>query len=323
MAATITLTQLISEFGTYIGTNQKDILKLLTQKTKSQEYMTTVVSKDLEYRASKAVIDDMVQGFQKAWTTKGTPAFTPISIPQRRHKFDLEFYPDEVFETWLGFLTDETKDRKSWPITKYIIEQLIMPKIADNRELKLIGLGNYAAVQEGVAQATGLSMDGFITILNDLKDASDTDVNWITPSEGTITDSNAVDWFNEFADSIGSLYQGVPMNIFCSARNFRRYSRKEKELYGVNPAFTYGSAKIDGTPFTIVPLPSIGNRDNVFATPKENFIRLINGNDGASNIAVENVDRKIKIYGDWHESVGFGIKEAIFAFAPNQASASA
>lgn len=323
MADTITLASLISEFGTYIGTNQKDILKLLTQRTASQQYMTTVMTKDLEWRAAKAVIDDIVQGFQKDWTAKGTPAFTPISIPQRRHKFDLEFYPDEVFSTWLGFLADETKDRKSWPITRYIIEQLIVPKVLDNRELKLIGLGNYAAPVTGQAQATGASMDGFLTILEDLDDASDTDVNWITPSAGGITDANIVDWMEEFADAISTLYQGMAMNVFVSNKNFRRYVRKDRELHGTMPSFETLNTKIYGTNLNLVALPSMGNKNMVFTTPKENFIRLINANDGASNIAIESIDRKVKVFADWHESVGFAIKEAIFAYVPQEESESA
>jgi len=38
-------------------------------------------------------------------------------------------------ETWLGFLGDEASDRKVWPITRYIIEQLILPKVLDNLSL--------------------------------------------------------------------------------------------------------------------------------------------------------------------------------------------
>ena len=37
---------------------------------------------------------------------------------------------------------------------------------------------------------------------------------------------------------------------------------------------------------------------------------------GASNITVESIDRQIKVFADWYESVGFGIEEAVFAFVP-------
>ena len=41
MAETISLAQLKAAFGTYVGTNQKDILRLLTQPTYSETFMTT------------------------------------------------------------------------------------------------------------------------------------------------------------------------------------------------------------------------------------------------------------------------------------------
>ena len=42
----------------------------------------------------------------------------------------------------------------------------------------------------------------------------------------------------------------------------------------------------------------------------------MNRNNGASSISVESVDRQIKVFADWYESVGFGIEEAVFAFVP-------
>lgn len=329
MSATISVSELISEFGTYIGTNQKDILQKLVQKTFSQNFMTTKASRDLEYRAAQAVIDDVVQGFQKAWTTKGTPEFTPISISQRRHKVDLEFYPDEVFESWLGFLTDEKTDRKTWPISRYIIEQLLVPKVNDNRELKLIAKGDYEAVVAGTAQATGKSMDGFCTILKDKYTEGTSNINFFNDAStfisGGPTSSNIVTFLETFVDWIDELYQGIEMPIFVSNAWYRAYMRKYRNLYGSNADFMKEDARsvVDFSLNRLQPLPSMAGENVMFCTPKPNFIRLINQNEGASNINLENVDRKIKVYADWHESVGFGIEEAIFAYVPESSESSA
>lgn len=314
-AATITVSEIVSEFGTYLGTAQQQILKLLTQPTFSQQYMTTIASKDLEYRMAKAVIDDIVQGFQRAWTPKGTPAFTPRSIPQRRHKIDLQFYPDEVVDSWLGFLTTEDVDRKTWPITRYIMEQLVIPKVTDNRELKLIGKGDYASPSDGSAQATGLSMDGFCTILEDLKDDGGSAVNFIELEK--LTTTNIFDQIEYFASQVAPLYQDLSMNVFVSRSLFSYYMKRRRDLHGQDTNYNGFSSLLEGTNMTLVALPSMAGKDIIFATPKENFIRLINRNDGASNIAVENVDRLVKVYADWYEAVGFGIEEAVFASVPD------
>jgi hypothetical protein len=321
MAETISLSELKLEFGTYIGTKQTDILKLLTQPTESEKFMTTIPTTDLEYRAAKAVIDDLVQGFQKAWTPKGTPTFTPIAIPQRRHKVDLAFYPDEVFDSWLGFLADESKSRAEWPITRYIIEQLLIPKVNDNRELKLIGKGDYAAVTPDSAQATGLSMDGFCTILKDLKVAGTSNVNFLTLT-GDMTDEGIFDLIEEFASKVNETYQSIEMRVFVSRSWYAKYHRRRRDLHGMDTNYNGSKDIIEGTNMILTPLPSMTGENIIFATPKENFIRVINRNVGASNLQVESVDRQIKVFADWHESVGFGIEEAIFAYIPDESSAS-
>ncbi len=195
--ATITIAELVSEFGTWLGKSQKDIKTLLLQPTVSTQYMTRVMQDD-EFRAAKAVIDDLVQGFQKDWTPKGTAEFTPITINHRRHKVDMEFYPDEVVGSWLGFLAAEEKNRTDWPITRYIIEKLMMAKIAENRELKMYGTGVYEVPTEGVAQAVGKSMDGFCTILKAKYLAGTSGIHFIPV--GTFTNTDIVDQVDDFAD---------------------------------------------------------------------------------------------------------------------------
>ena len=179
MSATINVADLVSEFGTYLNQKGRDIFTSLTQPTVSMNYMTTVVSDSLEWRAAHATIGSILQGFQKKWTAKGTPKFTPLSIVQRRHKFDVEFYPDEIFETWLGFLADESKDRKEWPIVRYIIENLLIPQVAHDREIYNIFKGDYEAPVDGVAQAVGKSMDGLGTILEDEYASGTSSINFI------------------------------------------------------------------------------------------------------------------------------------------------
>ena len=321
-AATINLADLKSEFGTYIGTNEQDILKLLTQPTETIKYMTSKFTRDLKWRAAKAYIDSIVQGFQKAWTPKGTAVFTPIEIEQRRHKFDVEFYPDEVFESWLGFLADESKSRAEWPISRYIIEQLIIPKVDEDRELKIIGIGEYASISEGVAQATGLSADGFVTILQNLKDGGTSNVNFINTDLETFTDTNIFEMIENFAKQVSYLYRNRQMRLFLNTYWYMAYHLRRRDLHGLDTNYNGMKDVVEGTNLILTPLPSMGQKNLIFATPKDNFIRVLNLNEGASNIFFETIDRKLKVWGDWHEAPGFAIEEAIFAHVPGAGSES-
>jgi hypothetical protein len=322
MAATITITQLVSEFGTWLGQNQNQIKTLLLQPTESTKYMTRVMQDD-EFRTAKGVIDDLVQGFQKDWTPKGTPEFTPLTINHRRHKVDVAFYPDEVMGSWLGFLAAENLNRTAWPITRYIIEKLMMAKIAENRELKMYGTGEYEVPTEGVAQAVGKSMDGFCTTLKAKYLAGTSKINFIPV--GTFINNDIVDQVDDFADGIAELYQSISMNIFISNKWFRAYLRRRKQLEGGNIDYKgMNSLLIDGTNLTLCPLPSMAGEDLIFATPKENFIWLTKINDGPSSLFIETSKREVIVYADWHENIDFAIEEAVFcAISGDESSASA
>lgn len=314
----IDVSKLKAAFGTYLQTNQKEILLSLIQKTVSQNYMKTVATKDQEWRAAQAVITNLVQGFQKAYTPSGNATFTPLSIVQRRHKFDMEFYPDDVYDSWVAFLYDETKDRKDWPITKFMIEQLIVPKVNENRELLLIGKGVYAAPTPGQVQNTGKSMDGFCTILEAEYNDIATKMNFFDGGDsGPLDKENVVEFIEEFVDFISELYQGIAMNVFVSPTWLRAYRRKYRDTYGTNTDFKGETDIVLDSNKKLVALPSMAGKDIVFCTPKENFIRMINSNEGASSISVESDVRKIIVFADWHESVGFAMSDAVFAYVPD------
>jgi hypothetical protein len=305
-----------------LGANEKDILKVLTQATESMAFMTTVKQND-DFRAAQATVAALVQGFQKGWTPKGTPTFTPLTIAHKRHKFDVEIYPDEIYGSWLGFLADESQTREQWPITKYILYKLLLDQVAQDRELTLIGKGSYADPVDGTAQATGLSMNGFLTILKAQHALGGSSKMNFAQKCVSITSSNVIDQVEKFVDTISGPYQAIPMNVFCSPENLRFYSRKRRDLYGVNQDYTkFGNATIDGTNKTLVALPSMIGSDILFATPKSNFIRLLKMNDGASKPFIETSKRQVFLFADWYENVGFAIAEAVFAFVPDAGSAS-
>lgn len=317
MADTINISEIVSEFQGFVGKNN-DLKKLLLQPTESTKFMTRVMQED-PYRAAKAVIDDLVQGFQKGWTPKGNATFTPIQIDHRRHKIDLEFFPDEIVGTWLGFLAKENTNRTEWPISKYIIYELILKKVAQNRELKMYGTGVYEAVTPDSAQAVGKSMNGFVTILENLHASGTSNVNFIELE--ALTEDNIFEQLELFSDSIDEIYQSIPMNIHLSRAWFKKYLRKRRDLHGGDT--NYDGMKnflIDGTNLTLVPLPSMAGKDVIFCTPSENWIWLTKINDGASSLNIETSKRQIFLYADWHESVGFAIEEAIFAYVPDASS---
>jgi len=325
-ASTMDVSELASEFGSYMSQFgiSLEIIKKLTQATETEKFMTTKLA-ITEWKASKALISSVVQQFSAKWTPLGQAKFTPIVIKNRRHKINVPLTPDEIMDGWLAYLYDENLSPEQMPVTKYIVEQLILPKVDEDRELRLIGKGVYEELGGYVAendpgQATGKSMDGFITILKKEK-ASGTSAISFADLE-TLTDENIVDQMNKFVDGIDELYQDKPMPIFCSNKLYKMYKRAYQKIYPVTKNNDETDDNIDFSPQRLQKLPSMAGEMVFFCTPKENFIRLQHKNSGASKIFMEKRRYDVEVMAEWWEAPGFAIGEAVFAYVPDEDSES-
>lgn len=321
---TIDVDDLKSEFGTYISQTEKPIMKALTQPTESMKFMTTHQAIE-KWEASKSLISSVVQQFVAKWTPLGKSEFTPITITNKRHKINVPITPDEINMSWLSFLYDESLTPEQMPITKYIINELILPKVAEDREMLLIATGVYSTVglndEDGEAgQPTGRSMDGFITTLKKMYEAKLTtyaDVNFINFGTSTlgvpVTAANIQDKMEEFVDLIDEKYQPKNMNIFTSQTVYRQYKRAYRDQFPTTKNDD-NSDNVDFSAQRLQPLPSMAGQKHFFATPKENFIRLRNINEGASKIFLQSVNYDVKVFAEWWEGVGFAFQEALFVY---------
>lgn len=315
---TIDVSDLFDEFGTFISQTDKPILQSLTQKTESMNHMTTKVA-ITEWRASHAYISSVVQQFSHKWTPLGSSEFTPITIKNYRHKINVPITPDEINDSWLSHLYDEGLTPEQMPITKFIINNLILPKVEEDRELKLIANGKFTAFGSypdtgDAGQATGGSMDGFITqLVKYYEDKANNNINFI--SLGGITSANIVDKMEQFVDTIDELYQTKKMKIHTAQALYRMYKRAYREEYPLTKNEDAATAnQIDFSSQMIVPLPSMAGSRHFFCTPQDNFIRLRHKNNAASKIWMQTADYDVKVFAEWWEGVGFAFEEAIFAY---------
>lgn len=315
---TIDVDDLKTEFDTFISQTDKPIIQKLTQKTESMMHMTTKVA-ITEWRASQAYISSVVQQFSHKWTPLGASAFTPITIKNRRHKINVPITPDEINDSWLSHLYDEGLTPEQMPITRYIINDLILPKVEEDREMKLIAngkfvdFGTYPSTGDA-GQATGSSMDGFMTQLIELYENKATNnVNFI--ALGAVTSASIVTKMEEFVDSIDELYQTKKMNIFSSMSRYKQYKRAYRDEFPTTKNDDKATSDtIDFSQQMIMPLPSMAQYNHFFCTPKDNFVRLRHKNNGASKIWMQPDDYDVKVFAEWWEGVGFAFEEAIFAY---------
>lgn len=132
----------------------------------------------------------------------------------------------------------------------------------------------------------------------------------------TLTGQDLLDYVNGFVDSISSLFAGK-MEIHCAPELLREYQRAD---FAVNGKYT--GQMIDGqvrfTNFTLIPLSSMYKSPIIFATPKANFVELVDMANASNCIQkIKEYDYDIHVIGEYSLSTGFKVEEAVYAAVPD------
>jgi hypothetical protein len=251
---------------------------------------------------------------------------TPLKIVNRRHKINLPIVPDDITGGYLTYLYNEEVTPDQMPVTKYVIDQLLRPRIADDIEYKMIASGVFdelvpGDVTEGDAgQAPEKSMDGFLTILTAQAALPGTAMNFWTPSVAWSED-NSVEYFEAYAKWVKATNPTlgkVGMNVFCDPDMDETRRKKYREMFPMTKDTDFSNSKIDFSNMTVVPLENMRGTGILFSTPKENFIELhhINEASGATKLFLQLRDYEVRVFGEFWLGVGFAVAEWVFAAMP-------
>ena len=308
------VSQIIAEFGAYYiksDANMSRLVKQLNTRSTTEQAFTTVVTDDTLWRASETRMTRVLQPFQKNWTPIGTLTFVPVAIQNYKMKIDHEEYPDDIEATWLGFLADNSLDRKEWPFIRWFIESELLPQAKLDYEMNEIYDGVYAAPTTGTAGAAGTAMNGIKKIINDFVDSGRISpiVTGVVPTDA----ADFVDYMEGFADSLPTKYWSQPMQVVMSETLRRRFDRGYERKYGRNTTYKDNTkSSVEMTNLTLIGAPSHNGSEKIWSTPKNNAIHLVKKSQNRNAVRVENVDRLVKMYSDWWSGVGYVIPEIVF-----------
>lgn len=323
---TIDTQELKQEFGKYVDNNRMEIMKSLLGTTESTAYMTTIMTDKTEVRAQHAHITSVLQQFVPKWTPAGKSKFTPLVIKNYKCKINVSIIPSDIMEDILGYLYDEqAATLQSMPVVRYILYQLIFPKLNEERETAL-AVGKFVEVQpdgEGNYSASKPeeTMDGYLTQLVKLYNDDDEAITWL--QKGTaITDENVLTVIDAAVQEVKPLYKRQKLTVHTDPDLILKYQKAYREKYPwLKNEDGDNRVKIDFTNFTFAPLEGMRGTGCFFITPKENFKHLMSKDPKAITLRFQEVDYEVKIFGEWWEGTGFWLKEAIFAYiAPDYAS---
>ncbi len=308
----ITTADIIKEYGAYYinaGQNAKRILTMLSQGREITRFATPVKTDDTIFRLANATFRSLVQPFQKTFTQKGGTEIVPKEIRQYRFKIDDEFMPDELYATWLGFLTAPNVNRKDWPFVKWLVEHYYKKQIDQDMELNEYFNGVYQAPTAGVAGSDGTGMDGVLKLLTDGVNAA----KMKSIDIGALNEATIFDQVEEFTDEISEVYQGIKMNVNMSRKWWKKYMQdKRAQGFYQKTSDKEITSEIDFTPLDVKPLASMVGSDVIFCTPRENFIHVSPASLNRNNFKVEEAKRSVAVMGDWSEGLGFGIDEIVW-----------
>ena len=316
--STIETTELQKEFGKYVSSERLEILKGLMGTTESTKYMSTLVTDKTEVRAQQAAVDSVLQQFVPKWTPKGKSKFTPLTIKNYKCKINVPITPSDIMEDILGYLYDENLKPEDMPVVKYILYQLIFPKLDEEREVAL-AIGEFketSAVKDGDAATDANDvMDGYVTQLKKLKKANNDKITWLLDGE-KLEDATLLAQIDKAVSEVKPLYRKKTMFIHADPDLVIRYSKAYRKKYPWLKNEDGEKIRVDFSRFTFAPLEGMRGTGAFFITPKENFKHLRSRDPQSAKVWMQGENYDVKIFAEWWEAVGFWLAEAIFAYLP-------
>lgn len=320
---TIDTEELHKEFGRYISSQKMEIFRSLMGTTSSLQYMTTMITDKFEVRATHSHITSVLQSFTPQWTPKGKTKFTPLTIKQYPMKINVEIIPSDLIDEVLGYLYDENLDPKDMPIVRYIIEQLVKPKLDEEREMAF-AVGQYKEPTQGedgkfIANDANQVCDGYLTQLCRIKQGDNKEgINLLFDGKTFGTGDALVTDVENAVDQVAPLYKNKKLTIHADPDFILKYSRAYRDKYKTTKNEDGEKVKVDYTKFVFEGLEGMRGSGAFFITPKENFRHLMSRNPQNQKLRMATQDYAAKIYGEWREGVGFWLAEAIFAYLPTE-----
>lgn len=307
MATTITSSAVVSAFGAYYidaGQNENNIHKKLRESFGTKDAFTIIDTEDTVLRESNTAFTEVLQGFQKQFTPKGGVTFTPKSIPLYNVKVDQLFYPDELKNQWLSFVTSNKLDRTEWPFVRWFIEEYVIGQIQADLEMSAIYGGVYAAPAVGTAGNANAIMNGVKKIINDAITA--TTITPIVTGAPNADNKLFAGQIETFCKSVPELYWNQPMALNMSRGLALRYKQGRREKYNSNYAQVSEQMAVQDFESNVVTgRASMTGSNKIWMSPKANSILAFKGGSNQSIVEVEKVDRQVKVYTDFWIGLGF------------------
>lgn len=252
-------------------------------------------------------LDEMTQGYQKDFVTKGNFSFEPEVQTVRDIELAYELMDlKELERNWIGALTGTASN--SSPIKLSFVSFLadhMVKKIISERD-KRTANGRYKPVVQGVAGRAINGSDGVYEVLND----KIAELKVRVTNVGPITDSNIHLKYRAVAESVPQEFRDTgSMIMYIPSGKLRKYNDALNASYDAARPNRGDIDYIDGYPMIkLKELPYSNGRERVFITLAGNIERLENmPGEALSSMRMDVQIKKILMNSVWKEGVFFNI----------------
>lgn len=307
---TILIDDVVKELNTFLVNNPKLVATAINRAEipldKHTKPLTKVKGK---YPQAHTLLSDVVQGFSTSWNELGEMRIKHKILQNYHQKVNFAIIPAEILNSYFAELYQENKTAQEMPISKYIMDNELLPKVIDNMAwLSVNGVYDPARLEE-----FGYSMNGVVKLLSDMKAATvDVDMKNPTPFKipiSALTDTNIVDQVTAFERKLPSKLKRKIKKIFMSENNVERYIIDYEDKFGQNK-FQNDVLKTRLGKREIVAIPDM-ETDDIFATTENNFRNLIDVFEAPAITDVQKQDYKVKIFMEFWKGYDFLIEELV------------
>lgn len=275
----LTISSTASVLNRFCVTHDNEIHTELRQRMVT-ENIWAPVSTNYAYAAKQLDFGgDLIQAMQCDFTPQtGTGEFSELLWVLKPLKIDIEFSCDDLDMWFDKFMCDfhqfgSGRSLTEWDYPRWLVNNHIIPRVANDMELKVAYKASYVAPTTGTPGTTLQSVNGMAKVLADAITALKIPAaNVITT--GVITSSTAVDKLEAFVDALPELARQQGGVIYCSEAVQRLFVRDMLEHYGAgccetspigNPML---AERIKGTPIfnssiKLVGLPSMAGSNRL------------------------------------------------------------
>lgn len=309
----IDVSDVIAEYGNYYlnhGQNQNDLMQKLHRPSVTAEQFLTLPTNDTVVRKGTSAMDRVLQPFQKAFTPIGTLEFAPNRIDLFNMKVDKMEYPDDIVDSWVGFLEGMNEvERERWPFVRWMLEVHVLEQAREDFELNEVWGGAYAAPTPGTAGATGTAMDGIKTIMN----ANAAKINTIATGAAPDAVEDVCTWVEDFFTQIEKEHRKRITKVYLNEDLHLKYRQGKRKKYNMAYAMdTNLDSLLDFPQAQVVGLPSMGTDETLWCTLEANKIRPIKRAQFANFKVGSYSPRAVSVFGDWWTVCSFARMESVF-----------